>query len=283
MKQVPVLGHHQENQPIDEAQKLIEPFGQVDLAGFQPGGEIGVGFEKTGAEHLERGFDLGRQPVADRLAFARAGLAPAFERAVGYRGAGDAEPGPMDQRPENGERGRVLICEDLGKVGFDVRRPGQRGIVAHKADHGPVRHQAPQRVVAVVEIVLKRESRGARTVGRERRAAPIELFVGRRHDDDRNAAAGKERDNSVGWGQIVETKSFLEEVTHEATSCFDGGVFKLCEPVEMGLADAEGSRDLLADRQSLADPVVFLRLLGGLSAVDARDHRRCDEVALERE
>ena len=31
----------------------------------------------------------------------------------------------------------------LGKVGFNVRRPGQRGIVAHEADHGPVRHQAP--------------------------------------------------------------------------------------------------------------------------------------------
>ena len=83
VKQVPILGHHQEDQAIDEAQKLVEPFGQVDLAGFQPGGEIGVGFEETGAEHLERDFDLGRQPVAGSFAFARAGLAPAFERAIG--------------------------------------------------------------------------------------------------------------------------------------------------------------------------------------------------------
>ena len=70
MKQVPILSHHQEDQAIDEAQKLIEPFGQVDLAGFQPGGEIGVGFQKTRAEHLERRLDLGRQPVAGSLAFA---------------------------------------------------------------------------------------------------------------------------------------------------------------------------------------------------------------------
>ena len=189
----------------------------------------------------------------------------------------------MNQRPEDGEGGGVLVREDLGKVGFDIGRPGQRGVVAHEADHGPIRDQAPKRVVAVVEIVLERESRGPRTVGRKRRAAPVELFVGRRHDDDGHAAAGEEGDHAIGRHEIVEAEGFREEATHEAPRRLDRRVLQLCEGIEMGLAHAEGGRDLLADRQPLADAVVLFGLLGGLSAVDAGDHGRRDEVALERE
>ena len=136
MEQVPVLGHHQEDQAIDEAQKLVEPFGQVDLAGFQPVGEIGVGFEEAGAEHLQRRLDLVGQPVARGLALARAGLAPAFQRAVGRRARRRRRTGVRwISEPEHGEGGRVLVGENLGEVGFDIGRPGQRGVVAHKADH----------------------------------------------------------------------------------------------------------------------------------------------------
>ena len=35
MQEVPVLGHHKEDQAVDEAQEFVEPFGQVDLAGAQ--------------------------------------------------------------------------------------------------------------------------------------------------------------------------------------------------------------------------------------------------------
>ena len=122
VEQVPVLGHHQEDEPVDEAQKLVEPFGEVDLAGSQLRREIGVGFEETGAQRLQRRLDLFGEPVARGLALARAGVAPAFERAVGHGRARDAEAAAMDQEPEQGEGGRVLVGEDLGQVGFDVRR-----------------------------------------------------------------------------------------------------------------------------------------------------------------
>jgi hypothetical protein len=51
----------------------------------------------------------------------------------------------------------------------------------------------------------------------------------------------------------------------------------------MGLADAEGGRNLLADRQPLADAIILFRLIGGLPAIDAGDHGRSDEVAFQRE
>ena len=106
VEQVPVLGHHQEDQAVDEAQKLVEPFGEIDLAGFQLGREIGVGFEEAGAEHLERDLDLVGQPVARGLALAGPGVAPAFERAVGCGRAGDAEAGAVDQRARARRRRR---------------------------------------------------------------------------------------------------------------------------------------------------------------------------------
>ena len=65
-----ILGHHHEDQAIDEAQKLIEPVGQIDFAGFQLGGKIRVGFKKAGAEHFERELDLVGKAVSCNFAFA---------------------------------------------------------------------------------------------------------------------------------------------------------------------------------------------------------------------
>ena len=71
------------------------------------------------------------QAIAGGLAFARAGLAPAFEGAIGRRGSGSAESGPMDQEPEDGEGGGVLVGEDLGDVSFDIGAgEAQRNAVA---------------------------------------------------------------------------------------------------------------------------------------------------------
>ena len=169
------------------------------------------------------------------------------------------------------------------EVGFDVGRSGQRGVVAHEADHRAVGDEAPERVVVVVEIVLQRGGRRARAVGGERRAAPVELLVRRRGDDDRHAPAGQEGDRAMGRGEVVEAERLRQEVARETPRGFERGVLQLCERVEVGLADAEGGRDLLADRQALADSVVLLGLLGRLPAIDAGDHGGSDEVAFERD
>ena len=161
--------------------------------------------------------------------------------------------------------------------------PRQRRVVAHEADHRAVGDEAPQRVVAVVEIILQRGGRRSRTVGRESLAAPVELFVGRRGDDDGHAPAGQESDRAMGGGEVVEAKGLRQEVAHEAARGFERGVRQLGEGVDVRLADAEGGRDLLADRQPLADSVIRFGLLGRLPAIDAGDHGGRDEVAFERD
>ena len=90
-------------------------------------------------------------------------------------------------------------------------------------------------------------------------------------------------DHAIGRGEVIEAEGFRQEGPHIAPRRFDRGVLKFRESVEMGLADTEGGRDLLTDRQPLAYPVVLLRLFGGLPAVDAGDHGWGDEVALQRE
>ena len=57
-EEVLVLGDHQEDQPVDEAQEFVEPGGEVHLARFQPGGQVGVGLEESRAQYLERDLDL---------------------------------------------------------------------------------------------------------------------------------------------------------------------------------------------------------------------------------
>ena len=92
----------------------------------------------------------------------------------------------------------------------------------------------------IVEIILKREGRRARTVGRKCRAAAIELFLGRRHDDNRDTAAGEERERVIGRDEIVEAEGFREEGPDKATGRLNRGILEIREGVEMGLANAEG-------------------------------------------
>src|SRR5271166_7183404 len=70
VEQVAVLRHHQEDETVDETQKLVEPGSEVDLARFQLRGEIGVGFEEARAERRKRRLDLSGQAIARGLALA---------------------------------------------------------------------------------------------------------------------------------------------------------------------------------------------------------------------
>jgi len=177
VQQVAILGHHQEDQAIDEAQEFVEPFGQVYLARFQLVAQVGVGLEEAGAEHLERELDLDGQPVAGNFALLRPSVAPALQRAIGGRGALNAKAGAVNQEPEDGEGRGILIGEDLGEVGLDIGWASQRCVVAHQTDQGAVGDKAPEGFVMLVQVILKREGGRACAVRREGRATPVELFV----------------------------------------------------------------------------------------------------------
>ena len=113
----------------------------------------------------------------------------------------------------------------------------------------------------LVQVVLKREGGRARAVGRKGRAAPVEFFVRWWHDDDRHPFARDEGQSAIRGGEIVEAEGFLQEGANEAPGRLGRRICDLGEGIKMGLADAEGGRDFLADRQALANAVVEFRLL----------------------
>ena len=129
VEEVPVLGHHQEDQAVDETQELVEPFGQVHFAGMQFRGQVGVGLEETRAEQFEGQLDLTGQAITRGFALLGASIAPAFEGTIGGRGICRAEAGAVDQQPEHREGRDVLVGEHLRQIGLDIGRTGQRGIV----------------------------------------------------------------------------------------------------------------------------------------------------------
>ena len=80
----------------------------------------------------------------------------------------------MNEKPERREGGRVLVGEDLAEVGLDMGGPSERGIVAQQAKMNAVGGKAPERLIMLIQIVLKRKHGGTRPVGREGWAAPFE-------------------------------------------------------------------------------------------------------------
>ena len=149
---------------------------------------------------------------------------------------------------------------------------------------GAVSSEAPERLVMLVQVVLKGDGGGARAVvGREGGAAPVERLR-RGNDDDRHTTAtGDTGDHAGCVGKVGEAERFLQEVPHKAVSGFWRRCPQLGERIEVCLTDTEGEGDLLPDSQALADAVTLFALLRGLAMVDLRHHRRRDEIALQRE
>ena len=99
---------------------------------------------KPVAEAQQRGLDAVAQVVARGDALLLAGLAPAFERAVGRRRAGQAEAAGVDQQPQRGEIGEGFALEDAAQVGFDIGGAREAGVVAHEAQVDAVGSTGPR-------------------------------------------------------------------------------------------------------------------------------------------
>ena len=187
MEEVAVLGYHEEDQAVDEAEKLVEVVGEGELAGLDLGAEVGVRVEKARAEELQRLFHLTGKAVAGGLAFPCALVAPAFQRAVGGGGASGAEAGVVDQKPERGEGGDVFGGENLAKVRLDMGGAGKGRVVAHEAQVVAIDRQTPESGVLGVQVVLHGIGGRARAVQREKSRTLVER-VRRRADGDGDAA-----------------------------------------------------------------------------------------------
>ena len=101
-----------------------------------------------------------RRRVARGDALLAAGLAPAFERAIGRRRAGRAEAARVDQQPEGGEIGERLALEDAAQIRLDEGRPVRLALSRTRRSCVAVAAQAPERAVARIEPIL--HGRGGR-------------------------------------------------------------------------------------------------------------------------
>ena len=84
-------------------------------------------------------------------------------------------------------------------------------------------------------------------------------------------------------GEVIEAEGFREEVAHEAACSVSGRFFQTAEGIEMGLADAEGGGDFVADGESLTDTIGLAGILVVLRCGDFGHHGGRDQIALKGE
>ena len=282
VEQIAVLRHHQKDEPIHQAQEFIEPVRQGDVAGFQLAGQIMVGAQESGTQHLEGLPHLARQTVPGGFPKAGAGLTPMLQRTIRCRSAGAAKTAAVNQQPERREGGSILSGEHPRQIGLDVGRAGEGGIVPQQPHPAAVGHQAPEGMVMVVEPILEGKGGGAGPIRGEGGAAALQLLPWRRHHHG-NPIPGKKGHNPIGWGKIMEAEGLSQKLPDKALR---GGQGRLLAPgklIPVGLAHPESRGDLLANRQPFADAVAGAG--GGVvfGGANPGQHGGGDEVALQAE
>ena len=120
MKEAAVFRGKQEDEAIDKTKQLIEKLRHRQPATGEPVTEIGVRRirEKSVTESEQCFFDADAEALTCCEALFAAGLAPAFESTVGDRAACLTEAAGVNDEPERGKAGEVLVLEDLPQVGF---------------------------------------------------------------------------------------------------------------------------------------------------------------------
>ena len=101
VQEAAVLGGEQEDQPVDETQKLLVIGLSGQLAGPERGAQIAVRrvLQKPRAEFAKGGFDAEPELILCGGAVDAPALAPALERAIGRGCVPGAEPAGMDHQP----------------------------------------------------------------------------------------------------------------------------------------------------------------------------------------
>ena len=145
MQQVAVLGGEQEDQPVDEAQELAEEVRQRQLAGLQLLAQRPLsGCERNPLPRLSSAASTPSR------SFSRAAT-PSFWPASRQRSSaqsdggalGEAEAAGVDEQPERGEIGEVLVLEDAAQVGLDIGGTREARVVAHEAQVDAVGSTGP--------------------------------------------------------------------------------------------------------------------------------------------
>jgi len=135
MEETALLDREQEDEPVDEAQELLEVGGRRKrpaLKGRAQRSVVRVA-EETLAEGDQRFLEAPSQVLAGARPLLAPGFAPGLERAIRRWPIGAAETRLVSQQPECPEVGIALLREDSRQVGFDPRRPREACVVAQDA------------------------------------------------------------------------------------------------------------------------------------------------------
>ena len=278
VQEAAVLGGKQEDQPVDETQKLLVIGLPGQLAGPERVAQIAVRpvLQKPRAEFAKGGFDAEPELVLCRGAVDAPALAPALERAIGWGRVPGAEAAGMDHQPKHGEIGEEPFGEDSFEVGLDPGGTGKTGIVAHEPERAAIQRDAPKGVFVRVEIFLQ-ELAGRSAAGfvselsqRLINASLPALSRDKRRDDDGHPAIVRgvpDREPPLGqhdrpgFCHVCKTETVLEQIEDERLRGADIAVSGCVEPLPVSQGDLVVPGDLVAELEARENPVAFIRLV----------------------
>ena len=297
VQQVPFFDGEQEDEPVDQSQKLPEVPVLREAPGMQCSPELrvpGMGKEPL-PQDIERLLEARAQPFPRPSPLFPPGLPPRLERACPVRVAGAAEARLVREKPERGEIGVQVLREDPAEVGFDPRRPGEARVVARDAQREPVGGEAPEHRAGRVQGLLQEPERApAALVVAELGQESVQARAGPR-DDDWNPVAEREQPDRIDAivdrprlgardGRKTErvAQQRLDEALRESTGVASRGAACL-QFAKARLGDAPTPGDLVADVETLRNEVVGRPLRAGPALRHPTEPLRPEKTALDRE
>ncbi len=182
---VPVLGHEQEDQAVDQPQDLAVEVLAVQCPTLQPSPEAAVPrvSQEPRAEALDGGLDAVSELVEGAYAVASTGLGPALEPA--FLGDLGLDAAAVTHEPQQQEVAVLLAVHDGLQVELQVGLSGEAVVVAEDPETQAVADKAPQVVVGTVEEVLYEPVRGRPRSAGHTLLAAIQVDAGAEQVDRR--------------------------------------------------------------------------------------------------
>ena len=197
MQQVPLFDGEQEDEPVDQSQKLPEVPVLREAPGVQGSPELLVRRMRKEPlpQDLERLLEALVQPFPRPSPLFPPGLPPRLERACPVRVVGAAKARLVREKPERGEVRVQVFREDPAEVGFDPRRPREARVVARDAERETVGGEAPEHRAGRVQGLLQEPERApAALVVTELGQEGVEARSRPRNDDGNPVAESEEPD-----------------------------------------------------------------------------------------
>ena len=153
-QQPSVLGHEQEQQPVDQPQQLPIIVLLVEAAGVErlAQGDVAAMGQEAAAQTADRQLHAELQAVPQPHALALPLLGPALQPALSRSLCLDA--GLVAEQPEQHEVGVQLAVHHRLQVELHVGLPGQGGVVAQQSQHPAIGDDPPEVVVGAIEQLL---------------------------------------------------------------------------------------------------------------------------------